>query len=103
MTFAFHPEAEEELYQAIDYYERCEQGLGYDFAVELFACIQNIVGHPAAWPALGKDVRRCLVHRFPYGVLYCVESGEVFILAVMPLRRHPGYWKERSRRRSRHS
>ena len=35
------------------------------------------------------DVRRCLTSRFPYGVLYSIETDEVFILAVMHLNRNP--------------
>jgi len=37
MTFSFHPEAESEFRGAIDYYEGCERGLGYDFSIEVFA------------------------------------------------------------------
>lgn len=95
MTFAFHPEAETEFYAAIDYYEECEAGLGLDFSIEVFTAIQNIVDYPAAWPVLDDDVRRCLVHRFPYGVLYSIEPDRLYILAVMPLHRDPDYWKER--------
>lgn len=39
MTFAFHPEAETEFYAAIDYYERCASGLGYDFSAEVYSAI----------------------------------------------------------------
>ena len=70
MTFVFHPEAEEEFIAAIDYYEDREAGLGYDFSTEAFTAIQNIVGYPDAWPIIEEDVRRCLVNRFPYSVLY---------------------------------
>jgi plasmid stabilization system protein ParE len=95
MSFAFHPEAKAEFYAAIDYYEIVEVALGLDFSIEVFSTIQNIVDHPHAWPVLEDDVRRCLVHRFPYGVLYSIERDEVFILAVMHLRRDPDYWKSR--------
>ena len=44
---------------------------------------------------LKGEVRRCLVHRFPYGVLYSVEPEGISILAVMHLRRDPDYWKQR--------
>ena len=37
MTFYFHPEAEQEFMQAIDYYEECKPGLGEDFSLEVFA------------------------------------------------------------------
>ena len=95
MTFSFHPEAELEFLEAINYYEDRERGLGYDFAIEVFNTIQNIVNYPTAWPIIEQDMRRCLVNRFPYGVIYSVEHDEVFILAVMHLRRHPDYWKKR--------
>ena len=95
MTFSFHPEAESEFHEDIDYYEGCELGLGYDFSIEVLATIQNIVNYPTAWPVIEEDVRRCLVNRFPYGVVYSLEQDEIFILAVMHLRRHPDYWKNR--------
>jgi len=95
MTFSFHPEAEKEFLEAINYYEDRERGLGYDFSIEVFATIQNIVIYPTAWPAVEEGVRRCLVHRFPYGVIYSIEQEEILILAVMHLHRHPGYWKNR--------
>jgi toxin ParE1/3/4 len=95
MTFSFHPEAEAEFKEAIDYYEECEQGLGYDFSIEVFAGIQNIISYPTAWPVIEEDVRRCLVNRFPYGIIYSIEQDGIFILAVMHLRHHPDYWKNR--------
>jgi hypothetical protein len=48
MIFDFHPEAQTEFFKAIDYYEACEDGLGYDFAIEVYSTIQNILGFPAA-------------------------------------------------------
>lgn len=95
MTFSFHPEAEEEFSAAIEYYEERETGLGYDFSVEVFTAIHNITNHPAAWPVVEEDIRRCLVNRFPFGVLYSIEPNGIFIIAVMHQRRRPGYWKER--------
>ena len=95
MTFSFHPEAEKEFRAAIEYYENREVGLGYDFSVEVFTAVQNVVTHPHAWPVIEEDIHRCLVNRFPYCVLYTVEDAGIFILAVMHLRRHPDYWKDR--------
>lgn len=69
MTFSFHPEAETEFLEAIEYYEERERGPGYDFSIEVFATIQNIVTYPTAWPVIEEGFRRCLVNRFPYGVI----------------------------------
>jgi plasmid stabilization system protein ParE len=95
MTFSFHPEANEELWNALEYYETCERGLGEEFYLEVQTTIDRILSFPQTWPVLEAEVRRCLVHRFPYGVLYSVEPDGVFILAVMHLRRDPDYWKHR--------
>ncbi len=56
MTFHFHPEAEQEFLQAIDYYEECKLGLGEDFSLEIFATIDRIIGHPEAWPETGQGI-----------------------------------------------
>jgi len=95
MTFSFHPEAEAEPSEAIEYYENREPGLGYDFSIEVFAAIQNIILYPTAWPVLEGEARRCLINRFPYGIVYSLEQNEIIILAVMHLRRRPDYWKNR--------
>lgn len=95
MIFSFHPEAEEEFRAAIDYYEDREAGLGYDFSLEVFTAIHNIITHPNAFPVVEDDVRRCLVNRFPFAVLYGLEPTSIFVLAVMHHRRRPGYWKHR--------
>jgi hypothetical protein len=95
MKYSFHPEAEVEFNQAIDYYENCAEGLGYDFAVEVYSAIERIIEYPKAWTILAKDVRRCQARRFPYGVLYTEEPGRIFILAVMHFHRDPEYWKHR--------
>jgi plasmid stabilization system protein ParE len=95
MTFGFHPEAEAELIEAVAFYERAEPSLGEEFSLEVRAAMRNALSYPNAWPVLEGDVRRCLVNRFPYGILYSVEPDRIFVLAMMHLHRRPGYWKER--------
>lgn len=95
MNFSFHPEAEEEFNRAIDYYEQINPGLGLDFALEVYATIQRTTEFPIAWVVLEGEIRRSLVRRFPYGVLYSVEQNGIFIIAVMNLHRKPDYWMDR--------
>jgi hypothetical protein len=38
------------------------------------------------------SIRRRLIRRFPYALLYRVKPTEVRILAVMNLKRRPAYW-----------
>lgn len=95
MNLAFHPEAVAEFNEAIDYYDEIESSLGYDFAFEVYSTIQRLVLLPKAWPVIEGEIRRSLVRRFPYGVLYSEENGSIYIVAVMNLHRRPNYWKQR--------
>ena len=95
MTFEFHPEADQEFIQAAAYYEECSPGLGMDFFREVSVSIRNAVEYPTMWPEIEGGIRRCLVHRFPYGILFSIESDRIYLLAIMHLRRNPGYWKDR--------
>ncbi|HDP99057.1 MAG TPA: type II toxin-antitoxin system RelE/ParE family toxin [bacterium] len=95
MTFYFHPEAEEEFNNAIDYYEEVQNKLGFDFAFEVYKTIERIIALPKAWPILEDDIRRCLINRFPFGIIYSIEPEGIFILSIMHLKREPDYWKSR--------
>lgn len=95
MTFSFHPEAEAEFIKAIEYYEEIESGLGLDFAIEVYATIQRSIAFPSAWPVIDGEIRRSLVRRFPFGILYSEEKESIHIAAVMHLHRQPDYWKGR--------
>ena len=95
MTFYFHPEADDEFFHTVEYYENRDFGLGIDFSREIQAAIQNIIDYPKMWPKMDDEVHRYLCHRFPYGILYSIETDCIFILAVMHLHRDPDYWKHR--------
>jgi plasmid stabilization system protein ParE len=95
MKFSFHPDAKEELDGAVEYYEQCQAGLGLEFAEEAYAAIARIIQYPVAWSSLSQNSRRCLISRFPYGIIYQIKSHTVRIVAVAHLSRRPGYWKER--------
>jgi len=96
MSVLFHPDAEQEFNDAIDYYEDIEKGLGYDFAVEIANTLARITAFPKAWPVIENGIRRALVKRFPYAVLYSENQDNLYIIAVMHLHRNPEYWQQRT-------
>ena len=97
MNYSFHPDAETEFVEAIDYYEARGTNLGLDFSIEVHETIERIAAHPAAWSKIDGEMRRCQTKRYPYGVVYAIEGDGIYILAVMHNRRHPDYWKSRTR------
>lgn len=95
MTHTFHPEARLEYLEAAQFYEQRRSGLGAGFTLEVEAAVARILEAPTRWPVFEADVRRCLTHTFPYGILYTIERDSILILAVMHCSRRPGYWKDR--------
>ena len=95
MKSAMHPEAREEFLAAIDYYNNAEPGLGMAFYVEVESAIALVETYPDMWTDIGGNIRRCLVRRFPYAILYSKEDNHVFIYAIMHTKRKPGYWHDR--------
>jgi plasmid stabilization system protein ParE len=91
----FHPEAEAEMTASARWYdERCP-GLGRQFLAEIRAAIERIAASPESWGMVTEGIRRHLVHRFPFGILYRPEPERNYVLAVMHLHREPEYWKHR--------
>lgn len=84
--------AELELLDAAQYYEIQARGLGSEFLDKIDAAILDIREAPERWPIIRSNIRRRLVHRFPYALLYRVEPEEIIIQATMHLRRRPDYW-----------
>lgn len=45
---------------------------------------------------ISGQIRRCLVKRFPFSLLFRIETERIYVLAVMHLHREPNYWRTRS-------
>ena len=88
----FHRLAELELNDAALYYERESPGLGTKFLDEIENYVAGIVTNPDAGQKVRRNVRRRILRKFPYGILYSVKDEGIRILAIMNLKRKPNYW-----------
>ena len=91
----FHPEAQDEFISAAQFYERQTEGLGLDFITTVQRTYERLLESPASGPPFGRRLRRLLVPKFPFGLLYRVEPERIYVIAVMHLHRQPGYWRSR--------
>ena len=83
-----------ELEDAISFFELASSGLGQVFKQEIKTSIARIVNYPDAWSIERGDVRKCLLHKFPYKILYSIEPDHIFIIAIAHQHRKPDYWVE---------
>jgi hypothetical protein len=91
-------EAEIELWEAVEFYEGKCVGLGLDFEKEIKSAVDLIQQSPDRWPQRDDGTRRCLIHRFPYFVVYVHHEDRVWVIAFAHCRRRPGYWSGRAKK-----
>ena len=95
MRLRILPPAREEIREAFDFFEARSPGLGHRFSRELAEAIEKVTESPLTWPRLDDETRKCSLRRFKYGVLYQLDANEIVVVAIMDLRRRPGYWRHR--------
>ncbi len=88
--------AQAELDEAFLWYEDQVVGLGYSFLEEFHHSVKLIASFPTLYEQISKDIRRCIMNRFPYGIIYGVDDNEIIIIAVAHLKRKPNYWVDRN-------
>ena len=93
MRYALHPEADEELAEAVRYYAAIHGELGIRFYREIERLIFEVCAHPQRFRRFDPPARRHFSHWFPYAVIYLDEPDCVWIVALMHMKRKPGYWR----------
>lgn len=96
MKVSFLKIAEAELDDAFAYYESVQSSLGFRFLAEVELSIARITQFPFSYEKIGQYSRRCLVQKFPYGIIYqYLETQKaVLIVAVSHLHRIPEHWAD---------
>ena len=96
MTLArFHDEARLELIEQVAYYEAAREGLGEAFNSEVEAAVEVVSRNPDSGLPYNFNTLRAVLKRFPFSVVYVVQSTDIVILAVAHFRKRPGYWRDR--------
>ena len=87
--------AQRELDDAVAWYNEQAAGSGQEFLDELDRVVRRAVTFPMSCPEIEPGVRRCLLARFPYGLIYGVDRKTIVVIAVPHLHREPRYWVDR--------
>jgi hypothetical protein len=95
MKAGFHSAASEEIVETTAYYEGEVLGLGGRFIAEVERIVEVLCDQPHIGQSVGEELRRIILARFPYSLIYSIESERIWVIAVAHHRRRPGYWQER--------
>ena len=94
-NFLFHPQAQKELWEAIDWYISVNQKVARNFEVQINQQLKRIQDTPQHFPLVFKMIRRAKVNKFPYSILFETLDENTYILAVFHESRNPSIWKSR--------
>lgn len=96
MRIEYHPALEADLRDVRDYYNEKSPGLGDDFISEFEREALRIASMPERWMVVRDDIRRALMKRFPYVILFRMpDPSTVRILVVKHEKRHPAFGLQR--------
>lgn len=87
--------AEQDITRAQSWYEQQRRGLGADFHAEVDRIIARLADTPFIFATVHRDIRRGVLHRFPYLIWYRVIGNIVRVFAATDARQNPA--KARSR------
>jgi toxin ParE1/3/4 len=95
----FHLEAEQELAEAIAYYDSQRAGLGTRFRDAVEEAVLQLVRTPKAFSPYDRHgTRKYVMRKFPYNLYFLELADVLWIVAVAHQRRRPNYWRHRLRR-----
>ena len=95
MRVRFLRTAQFEVDDAVAWYDSQSPNLGIQFLDDIDRAIRRIAAYPLSSVEIEQGLRRCLLSRFPYGIIYGIDSKTIIVVAVAHLHREPRYWIDR--------
>lgn len=96
MIVSWHRNARREFDRAVNNYRSERRELGWRFRTAVLETVKRVQNDPTSYECLMPTIHRCRVTRFPYCVIFSVESDqEVLIVAIAHHHREPEYWISR--------
>lgn len=88
-------EAEQDLEDARQWYEKRSPGLGAEFIDAVRLQMQKIVDFPENFSICHLTVRRVTMSKYPYVLYYRVLEDLIEVLAVVHARQSTRIWRQR--------
>jgi toxin ParE1/3/4 len=88
-----------ELLAEVLHYNETEPGLGTRFVAAVEEAAARALAFPRAGSPTRFNARRVLLKGFPFALIYRPEPDGIVVFAVAHHKRHPYYWRSRTRAR----
>src|SRR5688500_12398805 len=95
LQIRYHPEASQELSEALDWYARRDPRVADRFGKLYLKTLNEAANSPGRWAKHRDGTRHVLLSRFPYQLIVREQGGLLDLIAVAHTSRRPGYWRHR--------
>lgn len=96
LNIELSPAAQIDFDDAADWYGAEDDDLGIRFIYEISSTLALIQRLPSSFPIVhGTSVRRALVRKFPYIILFTVQAERILVYSIFHTSRNPIVWKGR--------
>ena len=91
INISFHPSAIIDVNLSQNWYGQESKMAADKFSLSIMKSIKNLEKFPLSFPTYFANIRRAVVHGFPYNIYYQLENYKIIILAVAHTHRDPLY------------
>jgi len=95
LVIEFGAAARAEFDEAFHWYAERSGDAALSFAAEVELAIGKLAADPGRFPPTYAGCQQCLLHRFPYSIVFHRSAGKISIVAIAHAKRRPGYWTHR--------
>jgi toxin ParE2 len=95
MNIRFLSLADQEVDDAVRWYEEQREGLSRTFLDELDRAVRLVKAYPLTATQIEPEIRRFLFAHFPYSLIYGIDQETIVVIAVAHQHREPRYWADR--------
>jgi len=93
----FRPQVVPDLAEAADWYRNSRSGLETEFLRDFQETWSTVERNPLQYQIVEREMRRAMLRRFPYSVMYVLSDDALLIVGCLHARRNPARWRERLR------
>ena len=94
-SIIFLPEIAPEIEHSVKHYRKHQIGLENIFFDEIENALNKIRENPERFPKIEENIRKYIIRRYPFNIIYTIKSDKIIIIAVAHQKRKPYYWKHR--------
>jgi len=91
----YHPQARAEFLHEVEYFAAISPRLAEHYDRAVHAAEEQAAANPEFWPKYKHRTRRVVDRRFKFSLVYLQGENEIYVIAIAPTRRKPGYWRAR--------